>query len=103
MQIINNNAAAPGLGAFCRWEFKPTGDLTADAAMGRRLASEYLAFQDDDFFAPSLGWIVQAIASLDRPVSSLETAFFHDLNSYLAVAVVSDPKPPFRVIDGGKS
>lgn len=103
MFAVVENADRPSLKDFQKWTFEPSGDLIADAAMGRRLATEYLAFQDDEMFHPSLGWIVQAMASLKRPMSALETSFLHELNGYLAEAVIAPTLPSFRVIEGGKS
>lgn len=103
MHLIGNERTPADLAAFANWAFEPTGDYQSDCTTGRRFASEYLAFQNDPLFAPSLGWIVQSIAALDRSLSGLEIGFFHELNRYLSEAIINSPIPPLRVINGGKS
>lgn len=103
MQLIKNEREHPGLSDFTNWSFEPSDDYADDCATGHRLASEFLAFQKDPAFAPSLGWVVQSIAKLDRSLSGLETGFFHELNSYLATVSVPDAAPNLRVIEGGRA
>lgn len=103
MNGIKKDSGAPGIARFTKWAFVPTGDYGEDCATGRRLASEYLAFQNDPAFAPALGWVVQSVAALNRPLSGLEIGFFHELNRYLGEVHLPDPAPTLRVIKGGKS
>lgn len=102
MKTIRTGTSVTGLAKFTKWEFSPTGDYVEDCEAGRRLGRDYLAFQDDEMFSPALGWIVQSIASLGRPLSGIEIGFFHELNTYLGDASVSDSRPPLRLIQGGK-
>jgi hypothetical protein len=102
MHVIPTRCEPLALREFTTWTFAPSGDLTQDAASGRRLALEYLSHRHDECFPIALGYIVQAIAKLDRPISALETSFFHAVNSYLIGVEVDLPSPSLRVIDGGK-
>jgi hypothetical protein len=103
MHVISTRCEPLAIQEFTTWTFDPSGDLTQDAATGRRLALDYLSLQHDECFPIALGLIVQAIAKLDRPISALETSFFHAVNSHLIGVEVDAPSPSLIVIDGGKS
>lgn len=102
MELASKNDWNVALAEFTHWKFQPNGNYEIDCANGRRLAREYLALNFEPSFAPALGWIVQSLTKLERPLSGLEIGFFHELNSRLTALPSEQFRPDLRVIDGGK-
>lgn len=67
----------------CFWHVQPTGNYSADSAMGRKLALEYLDYAAADRGGP--GHLQMIVNDMPRPIGDIEVSFL-TLVSYAAAA-----------------
>jgi hypothetical protein len=103
MKLVATNDTRPAFEDFARWNFKSTGDYSADCAAGRRLAHEFLEWRHASDFQPLLGWAVASIAKRVEGLSGLEVGFLNTLSQVLATSNIAKPEPALLVIDGGRT
>lgn len=65
------------------WHVSPSSDYASDCATGRAMAGEVVAFLHGNDALPLLGWIVQAVGTLEREWGGIEAGFFHALATEL--------------------